>query len=92
MPLTETLTPTAWPLCSGTEDWTYGLSPKAATLDEATPPSVQHSKAYSSSRQPDHRMENGRSPIAHSYRQRSGVESRGDTQQSLAPEKIPVSY
>jgi len=31
MPLTETLALMAWPLCSGTVDWTYGLSLKAAT-------------------------------------------------------------
>ena len=64
MPFAETLTPMAWPLCSGTEDRTYGLSPKAATLDEATPPSVQHSKAYSGFGRPNHRTENGRSPTA----------------------------
>ena len=37
---TETLTSTAWPLCSGVQDWTYGLPPKAATQDKATPSSV----------------------------------------------------
>ena len=40
MPFAETLTPTAWPLYSGTKDRTYGLSPKATTLDEATLSSV----------------------------------------------------
>ena len=40
MPFTETLTLTAWPLCSGTVDQTYGLLLKATTLDEATPSSV----------------------------------------------------
>ena len=48
MPLTETLTLTAWPLCSGTVDQTYGLSLKAATLDKATPSSIQRGEAYSS--------------------------------------------
>ena len=66
-PFTKTLTPMAWPLCSGTEDQTYGLLPKAATLDEATPPSVQCSKAYSGSGRPDHRTENGRPPTAHNH-------------------------
>jgi len=42
----------AWPLCSGTVDWTYGLSLKAAIPDEATPSSVQCSEAYSGSGQP----------------------------------------
>ena len=79
MPFAETLASMAWPLCSGTEDQTYRLSPKAATPDEATPSSVQHSKAHSGSERPDHRMENGRPPTAHSHRQRSGVGSRGDT-------------
>ena len=69
----------AWPLCSGTIDWTYGLLLKAATLDEATPSSVQHSETYSSSGQPNYRMENGRPPTTHSHRQRSRVGSRGDT-------------
>ena len=45
-PFAETLALMAWPLCSGTKDQTYGLWPKAATLDEATPSSVQRSKAY----------------------------------------------
>ena len=62
MPLTETLTPTTWHLCSGMADQTYGLSLKAVTLDKATPSSVQCSEAYSSSRRPDHRMENRRPP------------------------------
>jgi len=44
MPFTETLTSIAQPLCSGTADRTYNLSLKTATLDKATPPSVQHSK------------------------------------------------
>jgi len=39
----------AWPLCSGTVDWIYGLLLKAATLDEATPSSVQRSETYSGS-------------------------------------------
>ena len=47
MPLAETLAPTAWPLCSGTADRTYGLSLKTTTRDEATPSSVQRSEAYS---------------------------------------------
>ena len=76
----------AWLLCSGTEDWTYCLLPKAVTADEATPSSVQHSKAYSSSRWPNHRMENKRPPTTHSHWQRSGVGSRGDTRQLLALE------
>ena len=50
MPFTETLASTAWPLCSRTVDQTYGLSLKAATLNEATPSDVQHGEAYSSSR------------------------------------------
>ena len=37
MPFTETLASTAWPLCSRMVDQTYGLSLKAATLNEATP-------------------------------------------------------
>jgi len=73
MPFTETLTLMAWPLCSGTADRTYSLSLKAATLDKATPSSVQCSKAYSGSRQPNHRTENGRPPTAHSHWQRSKV-------------------
>jgi len=36
-------------------DWTYGLSLKAATLDEATPSSVQCNKAHSGSGRPDYR-------------------------------------
>ena len=77
--LTETLAPTAWPFCSRTADWTYGLSLKAATLDEATPSSVQCSKAHSGSRRPDYRTQNGGPPTAYSRRQRSGVGSRGNT-------------
>ena len=50
MPFTETLASTAWPLCSRMVDQTYGLSLKAATLNEATPSDVQHGEAYSSSR------------------------------------------
>ena len=92
MPLTETLALTTWPFYSGMADWTYGLSLKTATLDEATPSSVQHSEAYSSPRRPNHRTENGRPPTAHSHQWRSGVGSRGDTQQLLAPEKILVSH
>ena len=92
MPLIETLAPTTWPFCSGTVDWTYSLLLKTATLDEATPSSVQRSEAYSGPRRPDHRMENGRLPTAYSYWQRSGVGSRGDTRQLLALEKIPVSH
>jgi len=49
----------AWPFCSRTADWTYGLLLKAATLDEATPSSVQRSKAHFSSRRPDYRTQNG---------------------------------
>ena len=48
MPLTETLISIAWPLCSETADWTYGLSLKAATPDKATPSGVQRGEAYSS--------------------------------------------
>ena len=92
VPLTETLALMAWPLCSGMADRTYGLLLKAATLDEATPSSVQCSEAYSSSRWPDYRMENGRSPTAHSHQQRSRVGGRRDTWHSLAPKKIPVSH
>jgi len=47
MPLTETLALMTWPLCSGMADWTYGLLLKAATLDEATPSSIQRSEAHS---------------------------------------------
>jgi len=60
MPFTETLTSMAWPLCSGTADQTYDLLLKAATLDEATPSSIQCSEAYSGSGQPNHRTENRR--------------------------------
>ena len=81
-----------WPFCSGTADQTYGLSLKTATLDKATPSSVQCSKAYSSPGRPDHRTENERPPTIHSHRWRSRVGSRGDTQQSLALEKISVSH
>ena len=91
MPLTGTLAPMTWPFCSGTADRTYGLSLKTATLDEATPSSVQRSEAYSSPRRPDHRTESRRPSTTHSHRRRSGVGSR-DTWQSLAPEKIPVSH
>ena len=83
---------TAWPLCNGTVDWTYGLLLKTATPDEATPSSVQRSEAYSGSRRPNHRTENGRSPTAHSHQRRSRVGGRRDTRQSLALEKIPVSH
>ena len=92
VPLTETLTLTAWPFCSGTVDQTYGLSLKAATLDKATPSSIQHGEAYSSPRWPDYRPEDGGPPTAHSYQWRSGVGSRRDTWQSLAPEKILVPH
>ena len=92
MPLTETLAPMTWPFCGGTVDWIYGLLLKTAILDEATLSSVQHSEAYSGSRRPDHRTENERPPTAHSHQWRSRVGSRGDTQQSLALEKIPVSH
>ena len=92
VPLTETLTSTTWPLCSGTVDWTYGLPLETATLNEATPPGVQRSEAYSSPGRPNCRPENGRSPTAHSHRRRSKVGSRGDTRQPLASEKIPVSH
>ena len=79
MPFTETLTSMARPLCSGTEDRTYGLSPKATIPDEATPSSVQRSEAHSGSGQPDYRMQNGGPPTAHSYQWRSGVRSGGNT-------------
>ena len=92
MPLTETLAPTTWPFCSGMVNWTYGLLLKTPTLDKAIPSSVQCSEAYSSPRRPDYRMENGRPPTTHSHRQRSRVGSRGNTQQSLALEKIPVFH
>jgi len=92
MPLTETLTSTAWPLCSRTADWIYGLLLKAATPDEATPSSVQCSEAYSSSRWPDYRTENRRSPTTYNHQQRSRVGGRRDTWQLLASEKIPVSH
>ena len=36
----ETLALIAWPLCSGALDRIYGLPPKAATQDKATPSSV----------------------------------------------------
>ena len=91
-PFTETLASMAGPLCSGKTDWTYGLLLKAATLDEATLSSVQHNKAYSGSRWPDYRLENGGPPTTHSYWQRSRVGSKRDTQQSLALEKIPVPH
>ena len=63
MPLAETLAPMAWPLCSRIADWTYGLSLKTATWDEATPSSVQRSKAYSSPRRPNYRMHNEGDPL-----------------------------
>ena len=91
-PLTETLAPTAWPFCSRTVDQTYGLSLKAATLDEATPSSVQCSKAHSGFKQPDYRMQNERPLTTHSCRQSSRVGSRGNTWQSLVLEKIPVPH
>ena len=91
-PFTETLTLTAWPLCSGTADWTYGLLLKAATPDEVTPSSVQCGEAYSSPGRSDYRPEDGGPSTAYSYRRRSRVGSRRDTQQSLAPEKIPVPH
>ena len=81
-----------WPFCSGTADRTYGLLLKTATLDEATPSSVQCSEAYSGPGRPNHRTESRRPPTTHSHRWRSGVGSRGDTRQSLALEKIPVSH
>jgi len=49
VPFAETLALTAWPLCNRTIDQTHSLLLKAATLDEATPSSVQCSKAYSGS-------------------------------------------
>ena len=78
-PLTETLAPTAWLLCSGTADWTYGLSLKTATQDKATLFSIQYSKTYSSPRRPDYRMHDRGLPTTHSHRRRSGVGSRGNT-------------
>ena len=92
VPFAETLALMAWSLYSRTENRTYSLWPKAATPDKATLSSVQCSKAYSSSGWPDHRTENRRPPTTHSHWRRSGVGSRGDTQQSLASEKIPVSH
>ena len=92
MPLTETLAPMTWLFCSGTADRIYSLLLKTAILDEATPSSVQRSEAYSGPGRPNYRTENGRLPTAHSHRWRSRVGSRGDTRQSLAPEKIPVSH
>ena len=67
MPLTETLIPMAWPLCSRMADWTYGLLLKAATLDEATLSSVQCSEAHSGSGQPNYRTQNGEPPTTHSH-------------------------
>ena len=40
----------AWPLYSGTANWTYSLLLKTVTLDKATLSSIQHSEAYSGSR------------------------------------------
>ena len=88
----ETLASMAWPLCSGKTDRTYGLLLKTATPDEATPPSVQRSEAYSSSRRHDYRTKSGGPPTVHSHRWRSRVESKRDTWQSLALEKIPVPH
>ena len=79
MPFTETLASMAWPLCSGTKDRTYGLSPKATTPDEATLSSVQHSEAYSGSRRPNYRTQNGGPSTTYSHRWRSRVEGRGNT-------------
>ena len=67
MPFAETLTLMARPLCSGMEDQTYSLLPKATTPDKATLSSVQHSEAHSSSGQPDYRMQNRGPPTAHSH-------------------------
>ena len=92
MPFTETLASIARPLCSGTEDQTYSLLPKATTPDEATPSSVQCSEAHSSSGQPDYRTQNGEPPTTYSYRRRSRVGGGENTRQSLAPEKIPVPH
>ena len=82
----------AWSLCSRMVDWTYDLSLKTATQDEVTPSSIQRSEAYSGPRRPDYRTHNGGPPTAHSHRWRSGVGSRGNTQQSLVLEKIPVPH
>ena len=79
MPLAETLALTAWPFCSETADWTYGLSLKTATQDKATLFSIQYSKTYSSPRRPDYRMHDRGLPTTHSHRRRSGVGSRGNT-------------
>ena len=92
MPFTETLALMARPLCSGTENQTYGLSPKATILDEATSSSVQCSKAHSGSRRPNYRMQNGEPPTAYSHQWRSRVGGGENTQQSLAPEKILVPH
>ena len=92
VPFAETLALTAQPLCGGTENWTYDLLPKATTLDKATPSSIQRGEAYSSPGWPDYRPEDGGPPTAHSYQRRSRVGGRGNTWQSLAPEKIPVPH
>jgi len=91
-PFIETLASMTGPFCSGKTDQTHGLLLKTTTPDKVTPSSVQHSKAHSSSGRPDYRPENRGPPAAHSHRQRTRVGSRRDTRQSLAPEKIPVSY
>ena len=91
-PFAETLTSTTQPLHSGKTDRTYGLLLKTATLDEATPLSVQRSEAHSGSGRPDSRTENDGPPTAHNHQWRSGVGSGRDTQQSLALEKIPVPH
>ena len=92
MPFAETLASMAWPLCSKTADWTYGLSLKTTTLDEVASSSIQHSEAYSGSRWPNYRTENRRPSTVHNYQQRSRVGSRRDTWQLLALEKIPVPH
>ena len=50
-----------------TADRTYGLLLKAATLDEATPSSVQCGEPYSSPRQPNYRPEDRGPPTTHSH-------------------------
>ena len=66
-PFAETLTSTTQPLHSGKTDRTYGLLLKTATLDEATPLSVQRSEAHSGSGRPDSRTENDGPPTAHNH-------------------------
>ena len=48
-PFAKTLALMTGPLCSGKTNWTHSLLLKAATPVEATPSSVQRSKAHSGS-------------------------------------------